>query len=217
MAFVESNPDDDTNAIVEIRPGAGGEEPVLWAGDVHRMLSSYAWRRGFAVVWLPAAESEYSFAVEGAGAYAALRFERGTHRVQRVPETEHHGRIHTSTAVLAVKPDGVMPRGVEFRVEREKIRTYSYAGVSSKTIALTCTSTISTESSWANSMNSPPRCKTMRAPAPANAQERHRFSGLSERPVAHPCCQILAGRRRTQASANETDRQATSRPPAGRA
>jgi peptide chain release factor 1 len=105
LAMVERDPNDDKNVIVEIRPGAGGEEAGLWAGDLYRMLTRYAERRGFAVEPLSVGDGSYTFAVKGDGAYSVFKFEGGTHRVQRVPETESQGRIHTSTATVAVLPE----------------------------------------------------------------------------------------------------------------
>src|SRR5437588_2409801 len=105
LAMVERDPNDDKNVIVEIRPGAGGEEAGLWAGDLYRMFTRYAERRGFSVEPLSLGEGSYTFAVKGDGAYSVFKFEGGTHRVQRVPETESQGRIHTSTATVAVLPE----------------------------------------------------------------------------------------------------------------
>ncbi len=105
LAMVERDPNDDKNVIVEIRPGAGGDEAGLWAGDLYRMLTRYAERRGFTVEPLAVGEGSYTFAVKGDGAYSVFKFEGGTHRVQRVPETESQGRIHTSTATVAVLPE----------------------------------------------------------------------------------------------------------------
>jgi len=105
LAMVERDPSDDKNVIVEIRAGAGGEEAGLWAGDLYRMFSRYAERRGFKVETLSAADGAYTFEVRGDGAYSVFKFEGGTHRVQRVPETESQGRIHTSTATVAVLPE----------------------------------------------------------------------------------------------------------------
>jgi len=105
LAMVERDPNDDKNVIVEIRPGPGGEEAGLWAGDLYRMLTRYAERRGFTVEPLAIGEGSYTFAVKGDGAYSVFKFEGGTHRVQRVPETESQGRIHTSTATVAVLPE----------------------------------------------------------------------------------------------------------------
>jgi peptide chain release factor 1 len=105
LAVVERDPNDDKNVIVEIRPGTGGEEAALWAGDLYRMLARYAERRGLAVEPLAVGDGSYTFAVKGDGAYSLFKFEGGTHRVQRVPETESQGRIHTSTATVAVLPE----------------------------------------------------------------------------------------------------------------
>jgi peptide chain release factor 1 len=105
LAMVERDPTDDKNVIVEIRPGAGGDEAGLWAGDLYRMLTRYAERRRFAVEPLAIGDGTYTFAVKGDGAYSVFKFEGGTHRVQRVPETESQGRIHTSTATVAVLPE----------------------------------------------------------------------------------------------------------------
>lgn len=105
LAAVEPDPDDEKDAIVEIRPGAGGEEAALFAGDLFRMLTRYAERRGFRVEPLQAEDGHYTFAVKGEGAYGVFKHEAGTHRVQRVPVTESQGRIHTSTATVAVLPE----------------------------------------------------------------------------------------------------------------
>jgi peptide chain release factor 1 len=105
LAMVERDPNDSKNVIVEIRPGTGGEEAALWAGDLFRMLTRYAERRGFTVEPLSIGDGTYTFAIKGDGAYSVFKFEGGTHRVQRVPETESQGRIHTSTATVAVLPE----------------------------------------------------------------------------------------------------------------
>ncbi len=105
LAMVERDPNDAKNVIVEIRPGTGGEEAALWAGDLFRMLTRYAERRGFTVEPLSLGDGTYTFAIKGDGAYSVFKFEGGTHRVQRVPETESQGRIHTSTATVAVLPE----------------------------------------------------------------------------------------------------------------
>jgi peptide chain release factor 1 len=105
LAMVERDPSDDKNVIVEIRGGAGGDEAGLWAGDLYRMLTRYAERRGFKTETLNAGDGNYTFEVRGDGAYSVFKFEGGTHRVQRVPETESQGRIHTSTATVAVLPE----------------------------------------------------------------------------------------------------------------
>jgi peptide chain release factor 1 len=91
--------------IIEVRGGAGGEEAGIFAGDLYRMLSRYAERRGFRPEALSASDGDYTFEVKGQGAYSVFKHEGGTHRVQRVPETESQGRIHTSTATVAVLPE----------------------------------------------------------------------------------------------------------------
>ena len=103
--MVERDPNDDKNVIVEIQGGAGGDEAGLWAGDLYRMLTKYAERRGFKTEALEDGDGKYTFAVKGDGAYSVFKYEGGTHRVQRVPETESQGRIHTSTATVAVLPE----------------------------------------------------------------------------------------------------------------
>ena len=105
LAMVQRDPSDDKDVIVEIQGGAGGEEAGLWAGDLYRMLTKYAERKGFKTEGLEAGEGKYTFAVKGDGAYSVFKFEGGTHRVQRVPVTESQGRIHTSTATVAVLPE----------------------------------------------------------------------------------------------------------------
>jgi peptide chain release factor 1 len=105
------DPDDSRDAIVEVRAGAGGDEAALFALDVSRMYQRYAERRGWKMELIEASESsagglkEGIFSLKGNGAYGALRFESGVHRVQRVPATESQGRIHTSTCTVAVLPE----------------------------------------------------------------------------------------------------------------
>ena len=109
LAMVERDPNDEKSVIVEIQGGAGGDEAGLWAGDLYRMLTRYAERRGFQVEPLDAGDGKYTFAIKGSrppdGAYSVFKFEGGTHRVQRVPQTESQGRTHTSTATVAVLPE----------------------------------------------------------------------------------------------------------------
>jgi peptide chain release factor 1 len=105
LAMVERDPNDDKDVIVEVQGGAGGEEAGIWAGDVAKLLTRYAERRGFGVDLLEAGEGKHTFAVKGDGAYSVFKFEGGTHRVQRVPATESQGRIHTSTCTVAVLPE----------------------------------------------------------------------------------------------------------------
>jgi peptide chain release factor 1 len=111
LAMVPSDPADSKDVILEVRQGVGGDEAALWAGDVYRMLARYAERRGYKIEELGASPNdgggykEVTFAIKGDGAYSVFKWEGGTHRVQRVPETEAQGRIHTSTATVAVMPE----------------------------------------------------------------------------------------------------------------
>ena len=111
ILLLPKDPNDDRNVIVEIRGGTGGEESSLFAGDLFRMYSMYADKKGFKTEVLSANETglggykEISFMVNGDGAYSKLKYESGTHRVQRVPETESSGRVHTSAVTVAVLPE----------------------------------------------------------------------------------------------------------------
>jgi peptide chain release factor 1 len=142
LALVERDPADSKDVIVEIRQGVGGDEAALWAGDVHRMLTRYAERRGFKVEQLGSSPSdgggfkEVTFAVKGQGAYSIFKWEGGTHRVQRVPETESQGRIHTSTATVAVMPEA---EEVEVEVDPNdlKIDVYRSTGPGGQSVNTT--------------------------------------------------------------------------------
>lgn len=111
ILLLPRDPNDDKNVIVEIRAGVGGEEAALFAHSLYRMYSMYAEGRGWKLEVNAANETELgglkeiSFTIEGDGAYSRLKFESGVHRVQRVPETESGGRVHTSTATVAVLPE----------------------------------------------------------------------------------------------------------------
>ena len=110
LLLIPKDPDDDKNIICEIRAGAGGDEAALFAGTLYRMYTMYAERKHWKLEVLNENETglggykEISFMITGKGAYSRLKFESGVHRVQRVPETEASGRIHTSTATVAVLP-----------------------------------------------------------------------------------------------------------------
>jgi len=129
LAMVERDPSDAKNVLVEIRAGTGGDEAALFAGDLYKMLTRYAEERGFAteVLSQSAAEvggfKEVTFAVKGEGAYSIFKYEGGTHRVQRVPETESQGRIHTSTATVAVLPEA---EEVEVEVDQNDLQVDVY-------------------------------------------------------------------------------------------
>ncbi|MDQ3669940.1 MAG: peptide chain release factor 1 [Actinomycetota bacterium] len=125
LALVETDPADEKDVILEVRQGVGGDEAALWAADLYRMLTRYAERRGFKTETLSTSENESGgvkeivFAVKGQGAYSVFKFEGGTHRVQRVPETESQGRIHTSTSTVAVMPEA---EEVEIEIEEKDLK-----------------------------------------------------------------------------------------------
>jgi peptide chain release factor 1 len=128
-ALVERDPADGKDVIVEVRQGVGGDEAALWAGEVARMLQRYAERRGFRTETLSGSENEGGgvkeavFAVKGDGAFSVFKWEGGTHRVQRVPATESQGRIHTSTATVAVMPEA---EDVEIQIEDKDLKVDVY-------------------------------------------------------------------------------------------
>jgi peptide chain release factor 1 len=142
LALVPSDPADRKDVILEVRQGVGGDEAALWAGDLYRMLARYAERRGFKVEELEASPNdgggykEVTFAVKGDGAYSVFKWEGGTHRVQRVPETESAGRIHTSTATVAVMPEA---EEVEVQIDPNdlKIDVYRSTGPGGQSVNTT--------------------------------------------------------------------------------
>jgi peptide chain release factor 1 len=142
LALVPADPADSRDVIVEVRQGVGGDEAALWAGDILRMLTRYAERRGFK--WEPLTTSESDgggvkeavFAVKGDGAYSIFKWEGGTHRVQRVPETESQGRIHTSTATVAVMPE-VEDIDVDIKDEDLKVDVYRSTGPGGQSVNTT--------------------------------------------------------------------------------
>ncbi len=142
LALVETDPADAKDVILEVRSGVGGDEAAIWAGDVFKMLTRYAERRGFKTELLSANESETGgfkevvFAVKGDGAYSVFKYEGGTHRVQRVPETESQGRIHTSTATVAVMPE-VEEIDVELDENDLKIDVYRSTGPGGQSVNTT--------------------------------------------------------------------------------
>lgn len=125
LLLLPRDPNDERNVIVEIRAGAGGDEAGLFAADLHRMYARYAERQRWAVETLGTNETgiggfkEVIFSVHGRGAYSRLKFEGGVHRVQRIPVTESGGRIHTSTATVAVLPEAAE---VEVDIDEKDLR-----------------------------------------------------------------------------------------------
>jgi peptide chain release factor 1 len=142
LALVEADPADRKDVLLEIRQGVGGDEAALWAADVFRMLTRYAERRGFTTEQLSASPSEGGgfkevvFAVKGDGAYSVFKWEGGTHRVQRVPVTESQGRIHTSTATVAVMPEAEEVE-VEIDPNELKIDVYRSTGPGGQSVNTT--------------------------------------------------------------------------------
>ena len=136
LAMIERDPSDEKNVIVEIQGGAGGDEAGLWAGDLYRMLTKYAERLGFATESMDVGEGKYTFAIKGDGAYSVFKFEGGTHRVQRVPETESQGRIHTSTATVAVLPEAEEV-DVEINLNDLQIDVYRSSGPGGQSVNTT--------------------------------------------------------------------------------
>jgi peptide chain release factor 1 len=137
--LIPKGPYDDKDVIVEIRAAAGGDEAGLFAGDLFRMYSRYAERQKWAVEVMDSHQSdvggfkEIVFEVRGAGAYSRLKYESGVHRVQRVPETEAQGRIHTSTATVAVLPEA---DEVDFKIEDKDLRidTFNAGGAGGQNV-----------------------------------------------------------------------------------
>ncbi|HDV6116309.1 TPA: peptide chain release factor 1 [Staphylococcus pseudintermedius] len=133
LLLIPKDPNDEKDVIVEIRGAVGGDEAAIFAGDLFRMYSKFAESHRFKLEIVEATESDHggykeiSFSVSGDGAYSKLKYENGAHRVQRVPETESGGRIHTSTATVAVLPE-VEDVEIEIRNEDLKIDTYRSSG-----------------------------------------------------------------------------------------
>lgn len=133
ILLLPRDPNDDKNVIVEIRGGVGGEESALFASDLYRMYAMYAEKRGYRVELLNYNDTELGgvkeadFIVSGDGAYSRFKFESGVHRVQRVPETESGGRVHTSTATVAVLPE-MEEVDVDLRPEDIEMQVYRASG-----------------------------------------------------------------------------------------
>src|SRR4051812_7184869 len=142
VALAPTDPADSKDVIVEIRQGVGGDEAALWAADLHRALTRYAERRGYSVEELGSSPNEaggfkeVTFAIKGDGAYSVFKWEGGTHRVQRVPVTESQGRIHTSTATVAVMPEA---EEVEIHIDENdlKIDVYRSTGPGGQSVNTT--------------------------------------------------------------------------------
>ncbi len=125
LSLVKTDPLDSKDVIIEVRQGVGGDEAALWAGNIFHMLTKYAERCGFKVEVISSSPSEgggfkeVTFGIKGEGAFSVFKYEGGTHRVQRVPETESQGRIHTSTMTVAVLPEA---EEVEVAIDPKNIK-----------------------------------------------------------------------------------------------
>ncbi|MDY3869459.1 MAG: peptide chain release factor 1 [Pyramidobacter sp.] len=142
VALLPKDPNDDKNVIVEIRAGTGGDEASLFAADLFRMYSRYAERQGWKLEIVDESETEVGgykeivFQIYGHGVYSQMKYESGVHRVQRVPETEAGGRIHTSAATVAVLPEAE-DVDIEVRLEDLKIDTYRSSGAGGQHVNMT--------------------------------------------------------------------------------
>ncbi len=129
LELIPKDPNDNKNVIVEIRGAAGGDEGNIFAGDLYRMYVKYAEAQGWKIEIMDAQESDaggyslISFMIKGEGAYSKLKFESGSHRVQRVPKTETQGRVHTSTATVLVMPEA---EEVDFHLDPNDLRIDTY-------------------------------------------------------------------------------------------
>jgi peptide chain release factor 1 len=134
LQLLPKDPRDEANLYLEVRAGTGGDEAAIFAGDLFRMYARYAERQRWSVEILSASEGEHGgykeiiARIEGAGAYSRLKFESGTHRVQRVPDTESQGRIHTSAATVAILPEMDEIDDIEINPADLKVDTFRASG-----------------------------------------------------------------------------------------
>ncbi|MCK8816412.1 peptide chain release factor 1 [Natroniella sulfidigena] len=142
LMLIPKDPNDEKNVIVEIRGSAGGDEANIFAGDLYRMYTRYAEKQGWKVEVMSSSSSEMGgfkeiiFIIEGRGAYSKLKYESGVHRVQRVPETESSGRVHTSTSTVAVLPEAEEV-DIEIKNHDLKIDTYRSSGPGGQSVNTT--------------------------------------------------------------------------------
>lgn len=141
-ALVPTDPNDSKDVIIEIRSAAGGDEAAIWAGDLLRMFEKYSEQQGFKMEAMDSSPNEaggfdkVTVAVKGRGAYSRLKYEAGVHRVQRVPKTESQGRVHTSTATVAVLPE-VEELEVEIDLNDVKVDVYRSTGPGGQSVNTT--------------------------------------------------------------------------------
>lgn len=143
LGLIPPDPDDNRNAVMEIRAGTGGDEAALFAGDLYRMYCRYAETNGWKTSIVDASTSEAGgfkeviFTVEGDHAYGRLRYESGTHRVQRVPQTEAQGRIHTSAATVAVFPEAQEEDNIDLPPDEIRIDVFRSSGPGGQSVNTT--------------------------------------------------------------------------------
>jgi peptide chain release factor 1 len=129
ISLLPKDPSDDKDVLVEIRPGAGGEEAAIWVGDLYKMYTRFAERKGWKVEPIEITDSDMGgyikiiFAIKSKGVYSKLKFEAGAHRVQRVPKTESQGRVHTSIATVAVLPEA---EEVDIKIDQNDLKVDVY-------------------------------------------------------------------------------------------
>jgi peptide chain release factor 1 len=144
VSLLPPDPNDDRNAIMEVRAGTGGDEAALFAGDLFRMYSRFAEEKGWKLRLIDVSPSEIGgykevvFSIEGkGGVYGQLRYESGTHRVQRVPETESQGRIHTSAATVAVFPEAEEQDDIDIAPDEIRVDIFRSSGPGGQSVNTT--------------------------------------------------------------------------------
>ena len=200
IRLLPRDPNDERGVIMEIRAGAGGEESALFAGSLYRMYTMYAAAKGYRTEVVGVNETELggyreiSFLVSGGGAYSRLKYESGVHRVQRVPETEAGGRIHTSTATVAVLPEA---EEVEVDIDQKdlQIDTFRSSGAGGQHINKTESAIRSTcpPAWWWNARTNAASSKTGIKPCGSSGPGCSKASGRSSAPLSRPTAARRSG------------------------